>query len=191
MQQCLVKYVQKIRNGDNYDVAKLVYKYYKYEFKCTDINRSIWYKFENNKWQLDEEGYGLRNEISSKIYEIIMMYIKWLSYKKEDKEKINGYTKIIVNIKLELFKQSVFNICKGLFYDQDFANKLDSNVNLICFNNGVYDLGKDIFRIGFPDDHLSSTFALLRMRVTQRLHHGGSKRAERFPAGHFGGNQGA
>jgi P4 family phage/plasmid primase-like protien len=45
--------------------------------------------------------------------------------------------------------------CRVLFYDKEFAKKLDDNKHLIAFNNGVYDTLTQTFRDGHPDDYIS------------------------------------
>ena len=49
--------------------------------------------------------------------------------------------------------------CSELFYDKDrlFLDKLDSYNHLLGFNNGVYDLKKEEFRKGRPEDYLSKS----------------------------------
>ena len=42
-----------------------------------------------------------------------------------------------------------------IFYDKDFNKNLDENKDLLCFNNGVYDLKKMKFRKGRPNDYIS------------------------------------
>lgn len=42
--------------------------------------------------------------------------------------------------------------CAQLFFDSELPSLLDSNQNLIGFNNGVYDLTEKNFRDGRPDD---------------------------------------
>jgi P4 family phage/plasmid primase-like protien len=53
------------------------------------------------------------------------------------------------------FKETLIKECASLFYDKDFEQKLDSNVNLIGFENGIYDLSANEFREGRPDDYIT------------------------------------
>jgi phage/plasmid-associated DNA primase len=53
---------------------------------------------------------------------------------------------------------SIDNIVKEAkqeFYDENFNRKVNSNPFLFLFKNGVYDLEKNIFRNGYPEDYLS------------------------------------
>jgi phage/plasmid-associated DNA primase len=45
--------------------------------------------------------------------------------------------------------------CRVLFFDRDFAKKLDENKHLIAFNNGVFDTLTQSFREGRSEDCIS------------------------------------
>jgi putative DNA primase/helicase len=45
--------------------------------------------------------------------------------------------------------------CRLLFYDREFAKKLDDNKHLIAFTNGVYDTLTQSFRPGQSEDYIS------------------------------------
>jgi hypothetical protein len=42
--------------------------------------------------------------------------------------------------------------CRELFFDEEFTKKVDSNKDLIAFNNGVLDLTTFEFRDGRQED---------------------------------------
>jgi P4 family phage/plasmid primase-like protien len=54
-----------------------------------------------------------------------------------------------------MFKNNVMKECRELFFDEEFTKKVDSNKDLIAFNNGVLDLISLTFRDGKPEDYLS------------------------------------
>jgi hypothetical protein len=56
---------------------------------------------------------------------------------------------------LESEKAKIIEEAKAVFFDKEFDTKLDSNVHLIGFNNGVYDLTSGKFRDGTHDDYIS------------------------------------
>jgi P4 family phage/plasmid primase-like protien len=45
--------------------------------------------------------------------------------------------------------------CRELFFDEQFTKKVDSNKDLIAFNNGILDLKTFEFRDGRPEDYIS------------------------------------
>jgi P4 family phage/plasmid primase-like protien len=53
------------------------------------------------------------------------------------------------------FKESVMKECRFLFYDKEFAKKLDDTKHLIAFTNGIYDTLTQTFRDGTPEDCIS------------------------------------
>jgi len=53
------------------------------------------------------------------------------------------------------FKDKLMRECKEVFYVRDFESKLDTNKNLIGFNNGVFDLSTMKFRPGDEYDYIT------------------------------------
>lgn len=43
------------------------------------------------------------------------------------------------------------------FGDDEFESKLDNNVNLVGFDNGILDIEQQVFREGKPEDYVSLT----------------------------------
>jgi P4 family phage/plasmid primase-like protien len=62
---------------------------------------------------------------------------------------------MIKNLKSAPFKANVMKECAEVFYDNEFATKLDANKYLLGFKNGVYDITKHNFRPGRPEDYIS------------------------------------
>jgi P4 family phage/plasmid primase-like protien len=53
------------------------------------------------------------------------------------------------------FKSNVMRECRELFFDEQFSKKLDTNKDLISFNNGILDLISYEFRPGKQEDCIS------------------------------------
>ena len=154
-------------SGTEWDVAKVVYELYKEQYKCTSINHNVWYEFQDHRWVEVEAGYTLSTKISEELTKEFAIlnstYMRQMTKGKtgtsrdELLRKANNVLKIMNNLKKGGFKDRVIKECKNMFYDCDFEEKLDSNKNLIGFNNGVYDLIAGTFRPGIPDDLVSLT----------------------------------
>lgn len=61
----------------------------------------------------------------------------------------------------------VVHNCMEVFYDPRFRDKLDTNPNLIRFQNGVYDFILNIFRPGRPEDFLSQQLPIHYRNFTE------------------------
>ena len=76
-----------------------------------------------------------------------------------NKEKL--LQKVCTDLRRTKFKDNVMKECRELFLDETFGMKADDNVNLIAFNNGVYDMtplpsGLRVgFRNGRPEDYIT------------------------------------
>jgi P4 family phage/plasmid primase-like protien len=154
-----------VESPTNVRIARVLKHMYKYEYKYTG---NEWYMFRDHLWHKENDGTYLREKISTDLYKkyviLISDYNKICSSpnqniteddREEFKKKTEVIGKICRNLETTSFKDNIVKECKELFYDKDFANKLDTNFYLLGFNNGIYDLKKGILRDGRPDDYVS------------------------------------
>lgn len=150
----------------HYEVASVMYAKYGTQFVCVDLRKNVWYRFEQarHRWTIVVNGSSLKTLMSESLAKDYMMLSE--QFKKsslaspddsEIKGKVDACAKLIKYVKDNGFKRSVLNECMDIFYNQDFVSELDSNMSLIGFKNGVYDLSKLEFRDGKPDDYVSFT----------------------------------
>ncbi len=160
--------IVEAESGTEYDVAKVVHELYKDQYVCTSINHNTWYEFQTHRWIEVEGGYTLSKKISEELTRefaiLSTTYLRQMSSKNKkgsDRDsmltKANNVMKIMNNLKKSGFKERVIKESKNMFYSKEFEEKIDSNRNLIGFNNGVFDLVAGIFRDGSPDDLVSRT----------------------------------
>ena len=147
----------------HYNIAEIVYRLYKYNFVCSSIKNKSWYQYNstNHHWEISECGTDLRNLLSNDISIKILSVSTFLNSKyneAQDKKYLDGNKQcidLIRNLSSSPFKDNVMKECCEIFYDRKFDEKLDSNIYLIGFKNGVYDLENGKFRDGCPDDFVS------------------------------------
>jgi len=164
------------KSGDSYDIAELMYKMYKDYYVCLPGKSRIWYyyKIEKHRWVEDFNGIMLRKKISTEVFDQIKRHAE-NQYNKntltngneddddlmenggEDFENYMKILKIASKLKNTSFKKNIMSECEELFYDTEktFYEKLDTNLKLVGFNNGVYDLTSKSFRKGRPEDMIS------------------------------------
>jgi hypothetical protein len=150
---------------NTYYIAKALHNKYSDRFVCISIKNNAWYEFKNHRWALSEGGTSLINLICNDFINdfhiLVVEYnnkaIALTGSEKEDYQSKASKTQKIIDRLLNItFKKQIMEEARNLFYDKDFIEKLDdTNKNLIGFENGVYDLDKDQFRPGKPDDFIS------------------------------------
>lgn len=158
-----------LEDGDDFDIAQVVIALYKDQF-IYDDNESVWYEFVNHKWKKGKkEPHTLLKYLSTDVVSLLTKsftdsYLPDWQSKNFEEDRINSAKnarKILRDIKKKCknnsHKKSILNECKAGFIDDDFIKNLDLNKNLICFNNGVYDLENKYFRNGRPSDCISMT----------------------------------
>lgn len=162
------KHVNNSLEGGHNDIAKVLKEEYGDEFSCGSIVNKVWFQFKDHTWEQIEEGVFLREKISGP--KILRKYTDAIndltkqtmegdnndkSRQKMIQERIKSISKIICSLKSAPFKNNIMREAMEVFYDPNFRDKLDTNPNIIAFQNGVYDLKLNIFRAGRPDDYLS------------------------------------
>lgn len=156
--------IKKSLDGNTYFLAKSVHAKYADRFVCSSITKNIWWEFKNHRWNRVQDGYTLKillsedfaNEYNREIAEISLKLTQVSGIEKEElQSRRTRYDKIVENLMNTHFKETLVKECKNLFYDDLFEQKLNSNLNLIGFENGIFDLEKCIFREGHPDDYVT------------------------------------
>jgi hypothetical protein len=152
----------------HYDLAMIIFYLYKDEFV---FSNNEWYYFYNHKWNaMKENPIELKKKISNEIIHHYLAYNAYFNNKAykaslNDNEKerdtymnlINMGNKVIMKLKNNNMKNCIVKECEELFYNKDFADKLDTNIYLMAFNNGVLDLKSGQFRDGMATDMISYT----------------------------------
>jgi P4 family phage/plasmid primase-like protien len=157
-------YIKESLEGSHHDLARALYERYGTEFVCASVAQNIWYQYENHRWKKIEEGIFLRQKISQEIVKLFEeknseILVK-MSKAPESEHAIIGVQlklvqKMIKQLKSHPFKSNVMKECKDVFYVESFLKTLDTNPWIMGFKNGVYDLEKNIFRPGIPEDYIS------------------------------------
>ena len=92
----------------NFDIASLMYKIFKGQFICANIEQNIWYKYENHKWNKEPAAHNLYLNISTKLENYFSKKLKSLQETNEiDEITEKCVNKIIHDIKSTSFKKNV------------------------------------------------------------------------------------
>ncbi len=162
--QCTSKDILKSQSKTTQDVARVVHGLYKYIYKCASIKNDIWYEFKDHRWKLIDSGVSLRKKLGN---EVINEYLKSVEYynvaannvQDDNKEQYIQKSKLLMEVTYMLrdigFKEKIIKECRVMFYEPKFEETLDSNPDLIGFENGIYNLKTSEFRNGRPEDLVS------------------------------------
>ena len=174
-------------NKGQYNLAAWLYEQYKDEFVCGSIEKNIWYQYKGHRWNSTSQGIELRKKISNHLRNEVMLFRQKVcvemskipdqsnyneDYEDDDdsdkKSKKKGGDKeledelksincLLGKLEENSFKNGIMKECQELFYKDDFINKLDQDVNLLHFTNGILDLKELCFRPGKQNDYISLT----------------------------------
>ncbi len=162
-------FIEKSINSTNYDIAVVLFNMFRYQYCCASVKNRIWYEYRNHKWVEVDDGISIRQKISTDLVDEYCRLISIYNEKSQiddddmiDEEEREEYLRkskvlsdIILKLKTTKFKDNIMKESTELFYNRLFYKKLDTNLYLIGFNNGVYDLKRSEFRDGKPDDYIS------------------------------------
>lgn len=151
--------------GTHHDIAKVIYQMFRHEFVCGSSKRKSWYQFSNHRWVELDDSVELKRKISNDVvneYLNLSSEVSKKAYemdgddpsKEIEMERVKKLSNIALQLRKTTFKKNVLDECIELFYIPKFEELLDQNVNLIGFENGVYDLQTGEFRNGLPEDYI-------------------------------------
>ena len=178
MEEDNVEFVLRHVNNTHTHVARLMHKMFWGDFRASVNSKTVeWFEFKNHVWEKSPQALEFRNKMSTEVADLVNEAKKITKRKgneatneiEADYEamKLKELHKLEGNLYTCGFKESTIKECVGLFYEKDFAQKLNSNPNLIGFANGVLNLraervnalGKTEyyceFREGKPEDGVS------------------------------------
>lgn len=162
-------YLDRSISGSHNDIARVLHAEYGNKYVCASISNKLWYQFNGTRWEMMEDGHELREKISSVVVGFFIDMKHELVDKQKTAEKemaqlielqMKAIGKIIIALKTAPFKDNVMKECREVFFDKRFLHKLDTNPNLICFKNGVFDAKNFIFRSGRPEDFISKSMPI-------------------------------
>ena len=163
----LKSYIENSISGTNVDIANTLFQLFKDQFKCVSSRNSVWYEFKEHRWVEVDGNVSIRIKISTDLFDVYQLRFESLSEElaltesEENHEKImkkiKAITDIMTKLKNSSFKDNIMKECKDLFHDSEFYKKLDENIYLVGFKNGVLDLRTLEFRDGRPDDYITKS----------------------------------
>lgn len=167
-QKYLTSAINQSLTGLPNDVARVVYLKYKNQYICVNLKKKGWYKYKGHRWQPDNDAVSLRQKLSGEVVGLYQDYCSKMyaeagkqgiedSEKELILEKVKKAEKVIALLKKTSFKKNIMEECMEFFFQENFEEKLDSNENLLGFENGIYDLKQGEFREGEPEDMLTFT----------------------------------
>jgi P4 family phage/plasmid primase-like protien len=158
----------KAETNKHVDIAEVVHALYKDRFVCVDIAKKKWYEYQSHKWVAVQSAYTFEELISLEIRNMLAMHCSE-KLRKAVLENDDGFNsdyehkkyqkllKLTENLGDVKFRENVVRACANKFFDPNFQTKLDANVYLVGFENGIYDLKEMCFRDGLPTDYVSKT----------------------------------
>lgn len=169
-------------SGTEHDIACVIYAKFRDSYKCADFGKNVWYRWSGHIWKETDKGVNLQLKLSKEIASTFFKqataianemsnngFTSCSSGEKKDcgqcefctlEEKRASFLKVFTKLKTTKFKDNVMKECRELFFDEEFTKKIDSNKDLIAFENGILDLITYEFRDGKPEDYISFSTGL-------------------------------
>jgi P4 family phage/plasmid primase-like protien len=151
MKNSFVDFVEREVDATHTHIARLMKRMYENNYcAAVDSKKVEWFHFNGICWKKLPQGIELRNKLTGEVTKVIIDTRSKICERImgiNDEQKVSwekGRLKSLLNVERSLyqsgFKDAVMKDCIGLFYEEEFTNKLNSNEYLIGFNNGVIDL---------------------------------------------------
>ncbi len=165
MNDSFVNFVESDVDATHTHIARLMKRMYGNHYCAAVDSRKVeWYFFTGTFWKKIPQGIELRNKMTTEVAQVICdtrtrirnrLTTLGNDERAWEETRVKKLFKIEESLYQSGFKDSVMKDCIGLFYDEDFAQKLNSNQFLIGCNNGVLDLharkGDGSYTVAFRD----------------------------------------
>ena len=151
MAESFVNFVETQVEATHTHIARLMKRMYENNYcAAVDSKKIDWYYFTGICWKKLPQGIELRNKLTTEVAQVIADTKTKLRERINEepdeqrsswhKERLKVLHKVEGSLYTSGFKDSAMKDCIGLFYDDEFSQKLNSNQYLLGFNNGVIDL---------------------------------------------------
>lgn len=150
MKDSFIDFVEREVDATHTHIARLMKRMYANNYCASvDSKKVDWFEFNGIYWRKLAQGIELRNKMTTEVAQVISdtrdRMRNRLSKLSDDhrafqEARMKKMTKIEQCLYTSGFKDSVMKECIGLFYEDEFSQKLNSNQYLIGFNNGVLNL---------------------------------------------------
>jgi P4 family phage/plasmid primase-like protien len=146
----------KSLSGLHMDLETFIFEMFGNEYRCD--SEDVWYQYKNHRW---EKGIKASDNLRKAIKQEAMRYYEKLIKEIKNNKIDNDFGKKIkwINNVLKTLDKTLQNgqlpNSKFRHYYEDFEKSLDTKIYLVGFTNGVYDLNKQEFRPGVPEDYIT------------------------------------
>ena len=152
----------------DFDFAQVLKQMFGNQFVCISYKNDIWYEFIKHSWKKMDSGITLKYLISTDMHDIYQDKIlsstcQFNAYDQEDdiwndtEKRVSIMSQICIKLKDNTKKEKIMKEGRILFYDNNFAEKMDANPYLLGFLNGIVDFKEKRFRPGYPDDYVTKS----------------------------------
>ena len=152
-------------NSTDSSFAEMLHYFYEKEYNYGEDGN--WYKFEDHRWNnIGHKNFYLEKQGKVKIKELYEELIKYCKEENLESNKIKEIRKIKNSIAKNKVLKDVIDMTRTEFVvnnnkKMDFVKRLDTNSDLIGFDNGIYDLKTHTFRDGKQNDMITMTVGYL------------------------------
>ena len=151
MKNSFINFVEREVDATHTHIARLMKRMYENTYCASvDSKKVDWYHFTGICWKKLPQGIELRNKLTSDVVQVIAdtkaKLRERIMEEPDDqksswhKERLKVLHKVEGSLYTSGFKDQTMKDCIGLFYDEEFTQKLNANEYLIGFNNGILDL---------------------------------------------------
>ena len=143
----LIERIEAAFSHTHYDVAELMFFLYKDYFRVDSFKHPIWYEFKQHRFWKNS------NKLQLALSSDLVWYLR--NYKKQiNSGKSETIDKLITLLKTSSYKNNIMSELSNIFFyhDTNFLQKMDADINLFCFKNGILNTETLEFREGRVED---------------------------------------